>query len=136
MNRFVNSIDKSVRRDPSVSSPILVPTNTLTTIFPDMTKSVGEIASRTVQNTGTNPVYIGIGFNPDIQTYSILLPPSAGNGTLSDIVRINSAEEVIAFIPTSAGGTSTIAAVQLIRNDPSATNQTFLTPLNQREVPG
>lgn len=56
---MIGVAERNVQFDPP--RVVIVPANTSTEIFPDETRSRGEIAQRYIQNVGANPVFYSFG---------------------------------------------------------------------------
>jgi hypothetical protein len=117
-------IDKSVV-NLNLASPVAVSQTVPTLLLPDVTKLEGGFSKRTIQNVGGEPIYIGVGFTPNAQNYSFILPNAeAGAATIADVNDFSYCG--LPIYGLGAGGASSAAVMLLKRRDPDQSTKTII----------
>ena len=114
MIRVANSVEKNCHAVPP-SNPIAIPNATSTNVL-EAVKGFGEIASRYVQNVGTNPVQYSYGCDSDGISY---------HGVIAVGQQFNASDcpdRLSVWCPTG----SSIVAVTIIRRNDMTVDQNIL----------
>ena len=106
MLRTINVAERNIY--PGVFAPVTVSANTSTTVIPDQTLTkMTEIASRYIQNVGSNNMYYALGYTASASAY---------NGILQPYQQLDVSQHRLSVSAFSTGGT-TVAITVLYRND-------------------
>lgn len=114
--RVSNSVEKNVISQPF--APIVVPATAATDVLQDVTKSIGELAARYIQNVGGDDCYYAFGVNCSPTNFcGMLAKPTTlnanGHGVGQQLDVSNCGQRVSVY---SIAGTI-IARTVLVRND-------------------